>query len=137
MQHQESSNQHSSLVRHIIGFLLGTTIVACLASMSPGPVLAQQPHAAAPSPKAPPKQMTLRNVSRDTMKLELRVGAAPDCSTNPLVATQLLPPGKRWLIATPRPVCWRRVDARASAGAKSWHRHLLKAGEEVKLALTN
>ena len=136
MQHQEARPPHSYPRHRTMELVLATT-VACLMSISARRVLAQQSPANRLSTKAPPTQMTLRNVSRDTMRLELRVGVAPDCKSNPLVATQLLAPGKRWLVATPRPLCWRRVDAKASASAGAWHRHVLKAGEDVNVTLTN
>jgi hypothetical protein len=86
-------------------------------------------------PKAKQSQLTLRNVTKDTVQVELRVGTAPDCAANPLSAVQSIPPGRRWLIATPRPICWRRLDVSPPAGASPWHRNVLAAGEHLELLL--
>lgn len=107
------------------------------ASVWASPALqAQQP--AAPkrtAAKGPKQQMTLRNITRDTVTIELRVGDAADCANNPPAAKQQLAPGHEWLIASHRAICWRRSDAKAPPGSSSWHRHLLKAGDQLKLTI--
>lgn len=104
----------------------------------PSSVFAQQPPAHNPKAgKAVRKQLSLRNTTKDTITIELRVGDAPDCAANPPAATQTLPPGRAWLIASGRPICWRRSDVKSPAAASSWHRHVLKPGDDVKLALTS
>jgi hypothetical protein len=96
---------------------------------------AQKPTTATPR-KATPTQLTLLNGTKDTVKIELRIGAATDCGLNPVAAVQLLPPGRSWLIATPRPICWRRTDAyQAAGGAGSWHRQVLAVGQRLELTL--
>ena len=85
--------------------------------------------------RAKQRQLNLRNTTSDTITIELRLGDAPDCAANPPAASQMLPPGREWLIATPRPICWRRTDTRASIGLSSWHRHVLKTGEQLKIGI--
>ena len=94
----------------------------------------RQPHDPAAA-KAAQKQLSLRNTTPDTITLELRLGTAPDCAANATAATQSIPPGREWLIASPRPICWRRADAKAAPGLSNWHRHVLKSGEHLKLTI--
>lgn len=113
--------------------------LVAVAGSTPLRLDAQQPPSAASSraaKKATQKQLSLRNTTKDTVTLELRLGDAPDCAANPLATTQRLPPGREWLIASARPICWRRSDDEASPGLSSWHRHVLKAGERLELTIS-
>ena len=124
--------------RTLAHFVALLTVVAVGASM-PLRLAAQQPPSTAPATaaakKAMRKQLSLRNTTKDTVTLELRLGDSPDCAANPLATTQRLPPGRDWLIASGRPICWRRSDAKAPFGLSSWHRHVLKAGDHLELTI--
>jgi hypothetical protein len=119
--------------------LVALLTVAAVGASSPNRLDAQQqsPSAAptAAAKKATRKQLSLRNTTKDTVTIELRLGDAPDCAANPPATTQRLPPGREWLIASARPICWRRSDAKAPLGLSSWHRHILKAGDQLELTI--
>lgn len=101
----------------------------------PSTLIAQQQPHNADIARVTQKQLSLRNTTKDTIAVELRLGDKPDCAANPPARTQSVPPGREWLIATPRPICWRRSDAKAPAGVSSWHRHVLRSGEHLKLTI--
>lgn len=79
-------------------------------------------------------QLTLRNTTKDTLRVELRLGAATDCAANPLATLQLVPPGRDWLIATKRVICWRRQSVARTASQQwtAWHRVVLGQRERAK-----
>ena len=74
------------------------TVVAAVGASTPFRVDAQQqPPSVAHAPKAAKamqKQLSLRNTTKDTVTVELRLGDAPDCAANPLATTQRVPPGR-------------------------------------------
>lgn len=99
------------------------------------PTAGSQQPTATPTAKARGRQLVILNVTQDTARLELRLGNAPNCGSA-LGKVLLLPPGRRWLIASERPMCWRRTDAHAlSAADHLWHRHVLAKGQELVVKL--
>lgn len=82
-------------------------------------------------------QLTLRNVTRDTLRVELRFGNATDCALNRESVTRVLAPGKRWLVAAPAGVCWRHqtVIHGASGEWAPWRRQVVSAGQRQDVAL--
>jgi hypothetical protein len=114
-----------------------TVSVAILAT----PWLATGAQRAAPTRNAAPLarngQLTLRNVTSDTLRVELRIGDAADCAVNRQGVTRLLAPGKRWLVAVPTGVCWRQQRVARGAGIAwaPWRRQVVSVGQREEIAL--
>ena len=53
-------------------------------------------------------RVVLRNVTWDSVRVEVRVGAAPACDDNSLLGVAMLTRGRAWAIAASDAVCWRR-----------------------------
>lgn len=114
---------------------LAAALSALLVALLPGLVRAQQGEHPKPRPKN--GQITLLNATADSVRVELRVGDATDCSQNPVAAVKLVPPGRSWLIAALHPVCWRRSSPSRAAGKEwnPWQRNALAVGERKVVRL--
>lgn len=64
----------------------------------------------------------LSNTQWDSVRVELRVGASTDCSTNPPLDVLTLRRNQRWAVVTDELICWRReqVPGDTSAGWTVW-----------------
>ena len=134
--------------RHL-PFMMKTALVAVALAIAPASSRAQQQHSPSrPAPTARPLQsqpkpkngqITLRNATSDSVRVELRIGDAANCHKNPVASVQLVPPGRSWLIAAIHPICWRRATAGARSGSTAewmpWHRRVLAVGERRESTL--
>ena len=114
-----------------------TIVLSCLALMVlTSPLPAQQP-AGKNTQQKTHTQITLQNATKDTVRVELRIGTASYCEANTTTATQVLPPGQGWLIATTRPLCWRRLinEHRPGDGWTPWSRHVLAVGQRLQVRM--
>jgi hypothetical protein len=115
---------------------LAAALSALFVALLPGLARAQQgEHPTPPRPKN--GQITLLNATDDSVRVELRIGDAADCSQNPIAAVKLIPPGRSWLIAALHPVCWRRSSPSRAAGKEwnPWQRNALAVGERKVVRL--
>jgi hypothetical protein len=95
----------------VIGRLAALALVVIAGRAVPAQAQ-QQPAQGQPTPRADGRlpqhpQLTLRNDTRDSVRVELRVGSAADCAQNGPAITRVIPPGRSWIIASPRSICWR------------------------------
>jgi hypothetical protein len=96
---------------------------------------AQKPVGPTPPANKTFTQLTLRNATQDTMRVELRF-AAGSCDASAPAAVHLLAPGQRWIVASSRPICWRRLNKRLpDASWTQWSRHILAKGQRLDLTL--
>lgn len=122
-------------------------IAAAIVAATPGSAFGQQPPArpapgaldSRPQPKPKNGQITLRNATSDSVRVELRIGDAGDCDKTPVAAEKLVPPGRSWLIAAIHPICWRRATEASARASRPewmpWHRHVLAVGERRESTL--
>jgi len=79
--------------------------------------------------------LTLRNTSPTGIRIEVRLarGASSSCDDGSQGVVRLLAPGKGWVIAAKRPICWRRalVDPNGMAAWTPWRRQVLAAGQRL------
>ena len=111
-----------------------TAAAAVSAREVPGPTSAA---ASVPPAQARVKagRLTLRNTTSDTLRIEVRIGAAASCEGNKASEVRALPPGRRWVIASNKPMCWRRAP-RTTGNAQNpqqWHRHALTPGQRAEV----
>jgi len=63
--------------------------------------------------------LVLSNSQWDSVRVEIRVGASTDCSTNSPLDVRTLRRNERWAIVTDDLICWRREQIPGDASA-SW-----------------
>jgi hypothetical protein len=82
-------------------------------------------------------QLTLRNAGAVDVRIEVRLADARSCDAVPAGSVRVLPAGKSWLIASHRPICWRRASDLALPVStwSAWERRELGTDERAEVQL--
>ncbi|MDQ6887877.1 MAG: hypothetical protein M3068_11375 [Gemmatimonadota bacterium] len=113
-----------------------TVVVAVPGKTTPAPRVQPAPAAAvAPSsgntPSGGTGTLALKDASFDSVNVEVRIGANPDCGQNQPFGTRELRRGETWTITTDQDVCWRREadPARPGGAWTAWNRQSVRKGD--------
>ncbi len=117
--------------------MLSTPLLRALVSPMLAALLAAVPQAAGGSPDAAPGRLLLRNTSWDSVRVEVRIGAAASCDQSPLLAIRYVLRQRSWSVTADLPVCWRReAEPQAPTGVWTpWQRREVGEGSSEEVAL--
>lgn len=80
--------------------------------------------------------LALRNPGPDSMRIEVRLASdsVPRCDSAAQRIVRVVPPGKEWLVAARRPICWRRGIELPSGQMTwtSWRRQSIAPGQRLE-----